>query len=586
MVILEACAVSPEGVVSANQARIDDDRLLEGLARIAAAVVSEGAIPAIQIHHAGRQTSPKVIGRRPVAPSPLACPAIRGAVEPLSVEGIHEIVQKFADAAVRACEAGFELLEIHGAHGYLINQFLSNYSNIRDDHYGGDTARRTQFAVEIIRKIRERLGPDYPLSFKISAQEFVPGGLTVPESIEILKILVDAGIDVVQVSAGNDSTPEWICQPMFMQKACLADSAQQIKHALDIPVMAVGRINDPWTAEDVIAKGKADLVCIGRGLMADPQMPNKAFEGRFDEIVTCIACNTCMQSIFKKGRLECLVNPTLGREKEMEIVPSGNPRKVMVVGGGPGGLNAAWVAAQRGHDVHLFEKEPVLGGQLVPGSKTAYKREMQSLIRFQKKQVELYGVKCHLGHEVTADVVEKENPDVVILATGSQPVLPPLDGIDRKLVSTFDVILNGQILDRKKTVVIGGGATGCEVAYHLTETGSSVTVVELLPKIGGDLESVTKRLLIRKLKERKVQFLTEHKVLKIENDGIVAVGPDDAQRKLEAQRVVVAVGIRPDNTIHEKIKSLGYETHVIGDCFKPRNAKEAILEGARLGRAI
>jgi len=586
MVILEACAVSPEGVVSANQARIDNDRLLVGLARIAAAVTSEGAIPAIQIHHAGRQTSPKVIGRRPVAPSPLACPAIRGEVEPLSVEGIHEIVQKFADAAVRAREAGFELLEIHGAHGYLINQFLSNFSNIRDDDYGGDTACRTRFAVEIVRKIRERLGPDYPLSFKISAQEFVPGGLTVPESIKILKILVDAGIDVVQVSAGNDSTPEWICQPMFMPKACLADSAEQIKHALDIPVMAVGRINDPWTAEDVIAKGKADLVCIGRGLMADPQMPNKAIEGRFDEIVTCIACNTCMQSIFKKGRLECLVNPILGREKEMEIVPTDNPKKVMVVGGGPGGLNAAWVAAKRGHDVHLFEKEPILGGQLVPGSKTTYKREMQSLIHFQNRQVELYGVKCHLGHEVTADVVENENPDVVILATGSQPILPPLDGIDRKLVSTFNVILNGEILDRKKTVVIGGGATGCEVAYHLTETGSSVTVVELLPKIGGDLESVTKRLLIRKLKERKVQFLTEHKVLRVENDGIVVVGTDNVERKLEAQRVVVAIGIRADDTIHEKIKSLGYEIHVIGDCFKPRNAKEAILEGARLGRAI
>jgi len=257
-----------------------------------------------------------------------------------------------------------------------------------------------------------------------------------------------------------------------------------------------------------------------------------------------------------------------------------------VVGGGPGGLNAAWVAAKRGHDVHLFEKEPILGGQLVPGSKTTYKREMQSLIHFQNRQVELYGVKCHLGHEVTADVVENENPDVVILATGSQPILPPLDGIDRKLVSTFNVILNGEILDRKKTVVIGGGATGCEVAYHLTETGSSVTVVELLPKIGGDLESVTKRLLIRKLKERKVQFLTEHKVLRVENDGIVVVGTDNVERKLEAQRVVVAIGIRADDTIHEKIKSLGYEIHVIGDCFKPRNAKEAILEGARLGRTI
>ena len=311
MVIMEACAVSPEGVVSENQARIDSDRLLDGLARIAAAIKAEGAVPAIQIHHAGRQTSAKVISRLPLAPSPLSCPAIRGAVAPLTVEQIRDLVEKFADAAVRSREAGFELLEIHGAHGYLINQFLSRYSNIRQDGYGGDIAGRTRFARDIITEIRRRLGPSFPVSFKISAQEFVPDGLTVAESIDILTLLVTAGIDAVQVSAGNDSTPEWICQPMFMRKACLADSAAAIKKALNIPVMAVGRINDPWTADGIIAKGMADLVCIGRGLMADPEMPIKAQEERFDEIRTCIACNTCMQSIYRKGRLECLVNPAL-----------------------------------------------------------------------------------------------------------------------------------------------------------------------------------------------------------------------------------------------------------------------------------
>jgi 2,4-dienoyl-CoA reductase-like NADH-dependent reductase (Old Yellow Enzyme family)/thioredoxin reductase len=585
MVIMEACAVSPEGVVSENQARIDSDRWLEGLARISAAIKAEGAVPAVQIHHAGRQTSAKVIKQLPLAPSPLACPAIRGDVAPLSRDHIQDLVQKFAEAAVRSREAGFELLEVHGAHGYLINQFLSRYSNIRDDDYGGDIAGRTRFAREIIAEIRQRLGPHFPLSFKISAQEFVTDGLTVPESVEILSLLVDAGIDAVQVSAGNDSTPEWICQPMFMQKACLADSAAAVKKALGIPVMAVGRINDPWTADGIIARRQADLVCIGRGLMADPEMPIKAQEGRFDEIRTCIACNTCMQSIYRKGRLECLVNPSLGREQEMQIVPSPRPKKVMVVGGGPGGLNAAWVAAKRGHKVHLYEKQAYLGGQLVPGSKTAYKKEMQSLIHFQKRQAELNGVICHLGREVSAQIVRQENPDLVILATGSSP-LPPIEGIDGPSVVTFDVVLNGDVLEKKETVVIGGGATGCEVAYHLSEMGSPVTIVEMLPKIGGDLEAITKRVLIRRLREKGVRLLTEHRLLRIAGNSLCLAAPDGTERVLPAERVVVAIGIRPDDTIHRQIEALGYETHVIGDCLQPRSAKTAILEGAKLGRSI
>ena len=405
MVITEACAVSPEGVVSPHQARIDDDRYIKDWSRIAAAMKSAGTIPAVQIHHAGRQTSPKVIKQRPLAPSPLPCPSIRGEVQPLSIDQIQRLVHKFVEAAVRARESGFELIEIHGGHGYLINQFLSRYSNIREDEYGGDVAGRCRFASQIVTGIRKALGDDFPISFKISAQEFVPKGLTVDESIQILKIIESAGVDVVQVSAGNDSTPEWICQPMFMKKACLVESAAQIKKALDIPVMSVGRINDPFTANEIIATGKADLVCIGRGLMADPEMPIKALEGRFDEIRTCIACNTCMESIFRKGRLECLVNPSLGREKEMQITAARKKRRVMVVGGGPAGMNAAWVAAKRGHDVHLYEKQPVLGGQLVPGTKTDYKREMRSLIRFQSKQIEMTGVKCHLNQTVTRETV-------------------------------------------------------------------------------------------------------------------------------------------------------------------------------------
>lgn len=586
MVIMEACAVSPEGIVSPHQARIYDDRFVEGLSKIAQAMKAEGAIPAVQLHHGGRQISAKVIKGIPVAPSPLPCPSIRGEVKPLNLEEIHALVKKFGDAADRALEAGFELIEIHGAHGYLINQFLSRFSNIRQDLYGGDIPGRSRFAQEVVREVRKRVGDKFPISFKISAMEFVKDGLDVEESVEILKILVKEGVDVVQVSAGNDATPEWICQPMFMEKACLTDFAWAIKKELAVPIMAVGRINDPLLADDIIKAGKADLVCIGRGLLADPAMPNKAREGRLDDIRTCIACNTCMESIFKKGRVECLVNPTLGREKEMAFRPAQIPRKVMVVGAGPGGLNVAWVAARRGHHVHLFEKQPQVGGQLILGSATHYKKELRKLIRFQTKQMERFGVICHLNQEVTPDILKEHSPDVVVLATGSKPVYPQIDGTDNALVISIDNVLNGHSRTEGKTVVVGGGPTGCEIAYHLSEKGHQVTIVEMLSKLGSRLESMTKKMLLRKLKDNNVTFRTNSKVIRIEQNGVIIAEKEGGEITIPADQVVFSIGNRPEDTLFDQIKSMGYEIHRIGDCLEPRSAKAAIYEGAVLGRAI
>jgi 2,4-dienoyl-CoA reductase-like NADH-dependent reductase (Old Yellow Enzyme family)/thioredoxin reductase len=586
MIILEACAVSPEGVVSPHQARIYDDRFVEGLSKIAKAMKAEGAVPALQIHHGGRQTSVKVINRRPLAPSPLPCPTIRGEVEPLSIGGIHQLVQQFGDAAQRAYQAGYELIEIHGAHGYLVNQFLSQFSNIREDKYGGNVAGRTRFAREIVEEIRRRLGSDFPLSFKISAEEYVDSGLTTEKSIEILNILVAAGIDAVQVSAGNDVTAEWICQPMFMKKACLVDSAKRVKKALDIPVMAVGRINDPYIANEIVKNEEADLVCIGRGLLADPEMPQKAREGRFDEIRTCIACNTCMQSIFKKGRIECLVNPMLGREKEMAFVPTKTPKKVLVVGGGPGGLNVAWVAAKRGHKVEVYEKRSELGGQLVPGSTPGHKEELRSLIRFQTRQAEIFGVKCHLNKEITEEDVKVLNPDVVVLATGSLPILPTVEGIEKDITLTYEDVLNGGTPLYKKAVIIGGGPTGLELALHLAEYGCTVTVIELLPIVGSGMEAMTKKVILKRLKEHNVTILTDTRLSKIEESGVSVSNLNHGKRFIETEKVVIAIGTRPDTRLYNKIKALGYKIHQIGDCLEPRSAKDAIYESAVLGRAI
>lgn len=586
MVIMEACAIAPEGIVSPHQARIYDDRFVEGLSKIAKSMKAEGAVPAIQLHHGGRQTSAKVIKGIPVAPSPLPCPSIRGEVKPLTVNEIQALVKKFGDAADRALEAGFELIEIHGAHGYLINQFLSRFSNIRQDLYGGDIPGRSRFAREVVREVRKRVGDEFPISFKISAMEFVKDGLDVAESVEILKLLVKEGVDIIQVSAGNDATPEWICQPMFMEKACLTDFAWAIKKELPVPIMAVGRINEPLLAEDIIKAGKADLVCMGRGLLADPAMPKKAREGRLDDIRTCIACNTCMESIFRKGRVECLVNPTLGREKEMAFHPAQTPRKVMVVGAGPGGLNVAWVAARRGHHVHLFEKQSQLGGQLILGSATHYKKELRKLIRFQTKQVERFGVTCHLNREVTPDTLKEFSPDVVILATGSTPVYPQIDGTDNALVISINEALNEHGTAKERTVVVGGGPTGCEIAFHLSEKGHQVTIVEMLPKLGSQLESMTKKILLRKLGENNVTFRTNSKVIRIEQNGVIIAEKDGGEITIPADQVVFSIGNRPEDRLFNQIKSMGYEIHRIGDCLEPRSAKAAIYEGAVLGRAI
>ncbi len=587
MVMVEASAIAPEGIVSFHQMRIFDDAFVPGLASLAKVIKQEGARAGIQIHHAGRQTSSKVIGRPPLAPSPLPCPSIRGDVEVLDREGIQRIVRLFGDAAQRAMEAGFELIEIHGAHGYLINQFLSGFSNIREDDYGGDTLRRARFAVEVVQEVRRRVGPDFPISFKISAQEFVPGGLTVEESVQIVRLLRQVGIDAVQVSAGNDATPEWISQPMLMPRGCLVDSAHRIKEAVDIPVICVGRINGPMLAEEILREGKADLVCMGRALLADPELPRKAREGRLEEIRRCVGCNTCINSIFKKGRVECLVNPELSREQEMAVRPASRRRKVLVVGAGPAGCEAAWVAASRGHRVELLEASDQIGGQILLGATPSHKKDLLNIVRFHKRQLALHKVDCCMGRVVGPEEILEMRPEVVVLATGAKPVRLPFLQEGANGVCTYREALESPESLPEKVVVAGGGAIGCEVALHLAEWGHKVSIVEMTDRVGSQYEAMTRKLILERLRSHGVEVLTNHRITGYREGRLSCLsGVEQEPLSLEAPAVVLALGTCPEDRLFAPLCSAGLEVYRIGDCLEPRSIKEAILDGARVGRAV
>jgi NADPH-dependent 2,4-dienoyl-CoA reductase/sulfur reductase-like enzyme len=293
-----------------------------------------------------------------------------------------------------------------------------------------------------------------------------------------------------------------------------------------------------------------------------------------------------MQSIFKRGRVECLVNPSLGREEEMAIVAAEKKKKVLVVGGGPGGLNVAWLAAKRGHEVHLYEKRNELGGQLVPGSRPRHKEELRSLIRFQRRQAEIYGVKCHLNRDITAADIAGLKPDAVVLATGSLPMLPPVEGIDLDIVMTYADILNGSPPSHRKIAVVGGGPTGLEVALYCAEHGCAVTVVEMLPTLGAGMEAMTKKILLAHLRRHGVRLLTECRLEKVAPDGIRVVDKNGEERLIPAEKVVIAIGTRSDNRLYEEIRAFDCEIHQIGDCRTPQDAKAAIYESALLGRWI
>ncbi|MEW6425057.1 MAG: FAD-dependent oxidoreductase [Bacillota bacterium] len=569
---------------------LGDDRVIPGLSELAEAVQRYGAKISIELNHGGRMVPPEVLrGKRPVAPSPIP-PAggeapgetKRARIQEMDQDMIAEVVEKYADAAYRCLRAGFEMVMLHGAHGHLLAQFLSPYSNKRTDHYGGSLENRARFPLEVLAAVRKRVGGRLAIEYRISATELVPGGLTVEETIEFLKMIEDK-IDLVNVSVGTMSDPAvvpHVIQPAYFPHAYNVHYAEKIKKALRIPVVTVGSITDLEMADRIIADGKADLVAMARALIADPDLPNKTRFGRLEEVRPCVRCDYCggQRSVLSLP-VRCAVNPVTGRELEFgSIRPAEKKKKVVIVGGGPAGMEAAIVASSRGHQVTLYEKEGKLGGALTMAAAPPFKADMKRFLEWLRQATRRHPVEIKLSTEATPEAVKAEQPDVLILAAGATPILPDVPGVNRSSVVWAGDIHLDRVEAGEKVVVAGAGMTGCEAALHLAQQGKKVTLVDMVgpAEIARDMTDTNRTGLMQLLHKHDVEFRLEVKLEEVTERGVVVIDRQWERHEIPADTVVLSLGFRSRSEVVEAFRGLAPEVYVIGDCQKPRNLRAAI----------
>jgi len=593
IVIENTCIDWPAGKAGTNPIRADEWKFVQGLHDLVEAVHLYGAKIATQLQHPGRQGSSLTAaeGQQLVAPSEIPC-LPTGAEMPhaLTIEEIEVLIGKFIMGATITKAADFDAVEIQGGHGYLITQFMSPYSNKREDEYGRDFEGRMKFPLGIVEGIRMVVGPDFPIIFRLSADEYVEGGLTLEDNKLIVRRLEAAGVDAISVSSGIYESPPWysrIFPTAGMPVGCNVPLAQEIKKVVKIPVIVAGKLGDPVFAEKVLNEGKADLIAMGRPLLADPELPRKAYEGRLEDIRPCIYCNeACIGNISRFWRISCVVNPALGREREYQIEPAKRKKRVLVVGGGPAGMEAARIASLRGHKVTLYEKEKTLGGQLIAASVPEFKEPLGELAEYLKNQIGKLRVKVELGAKATPALIKRLKPDVVILATGAAPVIPGIPGARANKVATATDILLGRKKAGKKVVIIGGGEVGSELAWFLAEKGKKVTIVEMLGGMAMDMNMFSRFYLMDKLAELGIEMLINTTAQEITDKGVVAVDMDENKQVIEADTVILGTGFKPDNELEYKLKGAISEVYTIGDCVNPGKIWGAIDGASRIARQI
>lgn len=611
--ILEISAVGPRYVP--NQPNLSEDRFVPGFKKLVNEVHKHDTVFLMQLQHPGRETHPIIAdGYPPVGPSasprfwlsphrkPFAYYPHKEVPDEeykaLSPEGIEEVIEMFAKAAGRAQEAGADGIEIHAAHGYLISQFLSPAVNKRTDEYGGDVKGRAKLCVDIIRRIRQTTGEDFIISCRINGADYIEGGSTVEDAKVFAPLLVEAGADIIHVSGGFYGSMPASIVPMGEPDGVFVPAAEAIKSVVNVPVIAAGRIYDPRFAEDILQKNKADLVTMTRALIADPDMPQKAREGRFDDIRKCIHCNqgcvTRLYSVFfMKDKWQsgssCLVNPEVGREEQLEqgklYAATSRPKKVLVVGGGPAGLKAAETAALRGHQVTLCEKERVLGGRLLMAAKVPTQGEFVEAIQHIEKQLRKMNVKIE-RREVTPEVVDELNPDVAIVSTGGLPLIPEIPGIESGKLFTADQVFESDVDIGKKVLIIGGDYISGQVACFLAYRGKVVTIVEASshwfepPPLYG-----VNRFYLRTM-------LSMNEVDMRKGTSVVGVSGNEVTVRCNGREEVVTVDaivltkFKANHQLAEAIESKVSEVYIIGDASEPRLSLEAFWEGFDVGDRI
>ncbi len=577
LIVTELTAAVTDFEILAGLNRADTDEAIPGIRALADAVHAAGGKLAVQLTAGQGRNNPAFTADRPpvsasdnpnfFAPDVLC--------RPLETEEVATIVRRFGEAALRCAAAGVDMIDVHGHTGYLIDQFLGRQWNRRTDQYGGSVENRTRFAAEIVQAIKGAV-PQMPVSFRLSVSNRMPGSRDPAEAQQIALILQEAGVDLMMADDGAYDSMDYVFPPYYLGDAPMVGAAQTLKEGLSIPVLAVGNLN-PENAEAVLAAGDADFVGIGRGLIADPEWVDKLADGRRDDIRPCIRCNQmCIGNVFAGVPLSCAVNPQAGFEVEREIHPAPAAKRIAVVGSGPGGLEAARVAALRGHTVDVYDRADHLGGVLWPAATPEFKKELRSMIGWWERQIARLPITVHLGTHISAGSPELEGVDEIIVATGSTPIRPAIPGIDGdNVMEVIEAHLGARGPVGHRVVVAGGGLSGADLALELAEAGHEVTIVEMAPELAADMLALNKIPLVRGLLEHGVQILTGHTVTAIDDSGVTVEGPG-GERHLDADTVVTAFGVRPAAALGD---ALGDRATAVGDCVQPAKVGEAINAG-------
>jgi 2,4-dienoyl-CoA reductase-like NADH-dependent reductase (Old Yellow Enzyme family)/thioredoxin reductase len=592
IVVETTCVDAPVGKTTAYQLAIDGDRFIPGLSRLAETIHRHGARTVLQLQHGGRGTKSSITGIQPVAPSSIPMPygtqvGYEGEMpRELTIDEIEELVRKFARAAERAKRAGFDGVEIHSTGYYLVAQFLSSTANARQDKYGGSLTNRARFLTEIVQAVRAAVGQDYPVLCKISAMELGPGaGLTFKEGPLVANIAEQAGADALEIAAMLWGVMPKIPPPTAEASGGLLPFMDGLKKAVRIPIIAAGRIT-PELGEKALQDGQADLIAMGKALIADPELPLKAAAGRLDDIRPCIGCLRCIDNQTVKGLgIMCSVNGAVGREQAYEIKPPEKARKVFVIGGGPAGMEAARVAALRGHQVTLYDKQDRVGGQLLEAVIPPHKDNMKPFLDYLRRQMAKRGVDVRLGVEVDQQLIAEAKPEAAVLAAGVITSVPPIKGIDAVGVLTAKEVLNGAEVG-DTVVVVGGGLVGCETAEYLAMQHKNVTIVEMLDEVAGVMPLALRKMLLARMANMKVAVLTGVQCREFTHGSVHVTMKEGDEKTIAFDSLVIAAGGKPDQRLMQGLLRTVPTVYCAGDCVEPRGIAEAMADGYRIGLDI